>query len=100
MFFLSFDDDVIDINLHIFAYLIMQTFLHTTLISCAGISQTKAHYTIAISPVLGNKGSLYLIDRVQWYLVKTRVRIYKRQQGAPGCGVNHLIDPGQRERVF
>ena len=76
-FSLGFHDDVIDIHLHIFAYLVMQTFLHATLIRCTGISQTKAHNMIAISPIQGNEGSLYLISRVQRYLVEARICIYK-----------------------
>ena len=36
------DDDIINIHLHIFANLIVQTLLHTSLVSCTSISQTNA----------------------------------------------------------
>ena len=72
------NDNVVDIYLHIFPDLCMQTFLHTPLIRGTGISQAEWHGEIAISPVRGNKRRFYLICRVQRYLVETRVRIYKR----------------------
>ena len=92
MFLFGFDDDIVDIHMYIFTDLVMQTFLHTPLVCRPCISQTKWHSDIAISPVWGNKSGLYLIIKVQWYLVKTRIHIKKRQQLASGCGVDHLID--------
>jgi hypothetical protein len=75
--FLVFYDNIVDIYLHIFIYLVIQTLLHTPLVSCASISQAKRHSAIAISPVRGNKGCLYLIRLIQRDLVETRIGIYK-----------------------
>ena len=75
MTFFSFYDDIVDIDLHIVTYLVMQAFLHASLVSRTCIFQPKGHGDIAISPVRGDKRCLYLIIRVQWDLVKTRITV-------------------------
>ena len=49
------DDNIVHLYLHIFANLIMQTFLHIALISGASVSQTEGHGQIAINPIRGDK---------------------------------------------
>ena len=87
-----FDHNIIHIHLHIFTHLRLQTFLHASLVSGTSISQTEAHDTIAISPIRGNKGSLYLIFLVQRDLVETRVSINEGQQLTPRSGIDHLSE--------
>ena len=36
----------------------------------------------------------------QRYLVEARVRINERQQLTPGCRINYLIDPREREMIL
>ena len=46
----GFNDYVVNIHLHISTDLVMQAFLHATLVSRIRIFQSKGHGDIAISP--------------------------------------------------
>src|SRR3954469_16945077 len=91
---------VIDVYLNIFVQLILQAFLHASLICCTCISQSEWHGTIAISPVRGDKRCLYLIIRIQWYLMESRIRVHKRQQLTPSSRIYDLVDPWQGKWIF
>ena len=75
--FFGLDHNIINIHLHIFANLIVQTFLHASLVSCTSISQTKCHSEITINPLRGDKRCFYLILLQQGNLVETRISIDK-----------------------
>jgi hypothetical protein len=69
--------------LHILSDLIKQAFLHTALVRCTSVAQTKGHSDIAISPMRGNERSFYLIFLFQGNLVETGIRIQEGQQLTP-----------------
>jgi len=65
----GFHHDVFDVGMHVPSDLRLEAFLHASLVRGTCISQTKRHGDIAISPVRGNKGCLYLILWFQLDLV-------------------------------
>ena len=60
---------VIDINFNTSTKLGFEHFSHHPLVGRSGIFQTEGHHFVMVVPNRGDKSSLLLIVRGQWYLV-------------------------------
>ena len=65
MFLLGLDDDVVDVGVRIATNLVVQAFLHATLVSRPRVLQAERHGGVAVRAVGGDEGSLELVVRVQ-----------------------------------
>jgi hypothetical protein len=79
-------------NPSILPYLLLQTSLNCSLVSCSSVLQAKGHGDIAVGFIRGDEGHLDLSQLVQQDLVVARVGVQEGQQVAAGCGLNHLVD--------
>jgi hypothetical protein len=63
---------------------ISENVLHTSLVCCARVSETKQHCYVAVHPERHNERSRELVGLLHFYLVVPGISIKETQKFAPG----------------
>jgi hypothetical protein len=74
--------------------------LHTPLVCCPYVLQSKRHFHIAKIVIKGDEHGGGLVSLDEGYLVITRVCIQETQELATGSEVDDLINIGKGEQIF
>ena len=86
------DDDVIDVDLDVFADLLVKASLHAALVGGASVLQTEGHDVVAVDACWRDECSELLVFDFELDLVVTRVCVEKRKESAARSGVDDLVD--------
>ena len=76
--FFTFDEHIIDINLHGFTYQQSEYFSHHPLISCPCVFKAKRHYVVVVQFVWCDEGCFFYVKRMHRNLMVPREGVPKR----------------------
>jgi hypothetical protein len=69
IYFSGLDDDVVDVDFDVAAYLLLQAGLHAPLIGGSSILQANGNWHVAVHPMRGDEHGLILVFNLQSDLV-------------------------------
>ena len=97
---MGLDDDVVDVDLDVFADLLAKASLHAALVGGASILQAEGHDVVAVDACWRDECSEFLIFGFQLDLVVPRISVEEQKEGATRSAVDNLVDARQREVVL
>ncbi|CAL9000815.1 unnamed protein product, partial [Prunus brigantina] len=86
--FWGFDQHVVHIDLHSFADLLLDDFIHEPLIGCSNVLQPKGHDLVAVGPSLDDERSFRLVILVHQDLVIAGVGVHEAEQLIARSGIH------------
>ena len=101
MFFLGFDNYIINISLDkaVF-YLVVEAGLYSALVGSSGVFEPERHSRVAVGAKRRDERCFDLVILFQGYLVIAGVTIEEGEQFVANSGVYNLVYPRQTEGVF
>ena len=96
----AFDQQVIDVRLHVAADLVPEDFVHQALVGGTSVLQPEWHDPIAIQAMFGDEGGVFFIFRSHTNLVVAGEGVHEAEQLVSRCCIDESVDLWQREAVF
>ena len=94
LFLFAFDEHIINIHLHVSPDLFLEHLVHQPLIGGPCVLESKRHDPIAVKPLVGDKGSFFLIFFSHLYLVIFGKCVHECEKLMSGGGVYQLVNSG------
>ena len=96
----GFNQHIIYVYLHSYAYLLLEHPVYQSLVSGSCVLESKRHHPIAIGSLRCDEQGLFLVVWVHTDLVVAREGIHKTEKFIACCSVHDEVDPWQREAVL